>query len=201
MEPDADVISKKELLAATGISYGQLYRWKRERLIPEEWFVKQASFTGQETFFPREKVIKRVQEILLLKDRHSLDELAAMFSPDAAASLGIPSSADPLLARLPVLLGRADISAGEAAFAWGLARIGRLEDVPQKSLEDLVKRTAGVLAGLKLVDTVCTVYRTGSTWHAVFTRGIMPPLFDSGVTIGGSFTLEEAISELRAATC
>lgn len=101
MEPDADVISKKELLAATGISYGQLYRWKRERLIPEEWFVKQASFTGQETFFPREKVIKRVQEILLLKDRHSLDELASMFSPDAAASLGIPSSADPLLARLP----------------------------------------------------------------------------------------------------
>lgn len=45
------LISKKDLLAITGISYGQLYRWKRERLIPEEWFIKQSSYTGQETFF------------------------------------------------------------------------------------------------------------------------------------------------------
>ena len=41
------LISKKDLLNDTGISYGQLYRWKREGLIPEEWFIKQPSFTGQ----------------------------------------------------------------------------------------------------------------------------------------------------------
>ena len=41
------LISKKDLLNETGISYGQLYRWKREGLIPEEWFIKQPSFTGQ----------------------------------------------------------------------------------------------------------------------------------------------------------
>ena len=45
-------ISKKDLLKTTGISYGQLYRWKREGLIPEEWFVKRSSPTGQETYFP-----------------------------------------------------------------------------------------------------------------------------------------------------
>ena len=51
-----ELISKKELLQQTGISYGQLYRWKREKLIPEEWFIKQSSYTGQETFFPREQI-------------------------------------------------------------------------------------------------------------------------------------------------
>lgn len=47
-------ISKKDLLQVTGISYGQLYRWKREGLIPENWFVKRPSSTGQETFFPKD---------------------------------------------------------------------------------------------------------------------------------------------------
>ena len=62
------MISKKELLALTDISYGQLYRWKREGLIPEEWFIKQSSYTGQETFFPREQMLSRVQSILESKD-------------------------------------------------------------------------------------------------------------------------------------
>ena len=52
-----ELISKKQLLSKTGISYGQLYRWKRERLIPEEWFMKQSSYTGQETFFPKRNVL------------------------------------------------------------------------------------------------------------------------------------------------
>ena len=71
-----DLISKKELLEQTGISYGQLYRWKRERLIPEDWFIKQASYTGQETFFPREQILSRVTAILQAKDQYSLEELS-----------------------------------------------------------------------------------------------------------------------------
>ena len=43
------MISKKDLLIQTNISYGQLYRWKREGLIPEEWFIKKSVSTGQET--------------------------------------------------------------------------------------------------------------------------------------------------------
>ena len=73
-----DKISIKELLAQTGISYGQLYRWKREGLIPEEWFIKQSAFTGQETFFPKDQIMERVAFILREKDSHSLEELAGM---------------------------------------------------------------------------------------------------------------------------
>ena len=74
------LISKKELLQITDISYGQLYRWKRKKIIPEEWFIKKSVSTGQETFFPEEKILERIREILRLKDTVTLDELSAMFS-------------------------------------------------------------------------------------------------------------------------
>ncbi|MFC4100869.1 DUF4004 family protein [Paenibacillus xanthanilyticus] len=80
MEPE--LISKKELLAITGISYGQLYRWKRKQLIPESWFIRRSAFTGQETFFPKGLVLARVRRILEMKEDLSLDELAEKFAPE-----------------------------------------------------------------------------------------------------------------------
>ncbi|MFM1654712.1 YhbD family protein [Brevibacillus sp. B_LB10_24] len=81
---EQDLISKKELLELTGISYGQLYRWKRKNLIPEDWFIRKSTFTGQETFFPREKILARIDKIIHMKDDLSLDELADVFSPNLA---------------------------------------------------------------------------------------------------------------------
>ncbi|WP_456277356.1 DUF4004 family protein [Bacillus sp. AK128] len=77
-----ELLSKKELLEHTSISYGQLYRWKRMDLIPESWFIKKSSFTGQETYFPKGKILERIQKIIELKDAYSLEELAAFFSPN-----------------------------------------------------------------------------------------------------------------------
>lgn len=79
-EKETALISKRELLSRYGISYGALYRWKRMGLIPEEWFMKQASATGQETFFPEKLITERVEKILASKDTASLEELAAEFS-------------------------------------------------------------------------------------------------------------------------
>lgn len=78
------MISKKDLLKEMNISYGQLYRWKREGLIPDEWFNKQAVSTGQETFFKRNLIIPRIKKILELKDKYQLEELKAFFSPSMA---------------------------------------------------------------------------------------------------------------------
>lgn len=77
-----ELISKKDLLELTGISYGQLYRWKRKGLIPEDWFVRKSSYTGQETFFPRGKVLHRIEKIKNMKEDISLDDLAEVFSPE-----------------------------------------------------------------------------------------------------------------------
>ncbi|HDX7084370.1 TPA: YhbD family protein [Clostridioides difficile] len=74
-----ELISKKDLLSKTNISYGQLYRWKRKNIIPEEWFIKKSAFTGQETFFPRDKILERIELILSMKEETSLDDIANMF--------------------------------------------------------------------------------------------------------------------------
>lgn len=91
-----DLISKKELLELTGISYGALYRWKRKNLIPDAWFIHRSAYTGQETYFPREKILQRVEAIQQMKDGMSLDDIAAAFQPGRAT--GIESDADALTA-------------------------------------------------------------------------------------------------------
>lgn len=78
---DESLITKKELLEMTGISYGALYRWKRMKLLPDEWFIHRSTYTGHETFFPREKVLQRVAEIQTLKETMTLEDIARRFQP------------------------------------------------------------------------------------------------------------------------
>jgi len=80
LNPDEKLISKKDLLARYGISYGSLYRWKRKGLIPDEWFIRKATVTGQETFFPEELICERMERILSTKEDTLLDELARKLS-------------------------------------------------------------------------------------------------------------------------
>lgn len=77
---DENLISKKQLLEKYSISYGALYRWKRKGLIPEEWFIKKSTSTGQETFFPQDLIFERVELILSKKEEVLLDELAKNIS-------------------------------------------------------------------------------------------------------------------------
>lgn len=86
------LISKKEVLADMGISYGQLYRWKRKGLIPESWFIRRSTFTGQETFFPQEKILERIGRIKDLKDDHPLDDLAMLITKRVNAKLEVAFS-------------------------------------------------------------------------------------------------------------
>lgn len=74
------MISKKDLLIKMNISYGQLYRWKREGLIPDSWFIKQSVSTGQETFFDEKLIIPRIEQIKSLKDKYQFDEMRNIFN-------------------------------------------------------------------------------------------------------------------------
>ena len=87
---DEDLISKKELLERYGISYGALYRWKRMGLIPESWFLRRSTPSGQETYFHTKQICLRVERILESKERVSLEELAEELAgqkQEAAATL------------------------------------------------------------------------------------------------------------------
>ena len=76
------MIPKKEVLKRGDISYGQFYRWKRKGLIPENWIIHKSTYTGQESFLPREKILERIKRIKELKDGHTLDEIAELLSPE-----------------------------------------------------------------------------------------------------------------------
>ncbi len=143
-----DKISKKELLAQTGISYGQLYRWKREGLIPEEWFIKQSAFTGQETFFPKDQIMERVAFILREKDSHSLEELAGMLAADGG-DLRI-SAAELENMRLfsvrawqamEAMKGCGEYTLWEAALLAAAARAAAECGIPEKDLACFFKRS------------------------------------------------------------
>ena len=86
---DKNLISKKLLLEKYSISYGALYRWKRKGLIPEEWFIKKSTPTGQETFYPKDLIFERVEMILSKKEDVLLDELAEKISGEEESNAKI----------------------------------------------------------------------------------------------------------------
>lgn len=143
---EQEVISKKELLDETGISYGQLYRWKRKNIIPEEWFIKKSSYTGQETFFPKEKILERVEAIKGMKDEYSLDELSAFFSPKPAE---VTMKEDLLVKFLKPQTLRAfgDLFGGESYDFHSILFLSLAEDLRVKLNDDQCREMLEFLAG------------------------------------------------------
>lgn len=138
-------ISKKELLIETGISYGQLYRWKREGLIPESWFVKRAVPSGQETFLPREMILNRIAFILKYKDKHPLSELNQMLSPDSesrhyktTALIRLPGMLRPIM-QISAMTNARDFNHGQALCALIGANILTACDMTDEQLRFLMK--------------------------------------------------------------
>lgn len=199
-----NLISKKDLLAITGISYGQLYRWKRERLIPEEWFIKQSAYTGQETFFPREQVLSRVKSILEMKDEYSLEELARMFSPEANKAaisvrdieeMDILDSA--IVQLLPEIYGMDELDYWDFAFAVTLTRIFKKSGLKQEETIALLRKSARPASRHKTADAVCTVFMAGDEYHAVFTSKTVPLVFDNSIEAVCQIPLSDAAEELK----
>lgn len=117
---DENLITKKELLELTGISYGALYRWKRMKLLPDEWFIHRSTVTGHETFFPRERVLQRVEEIQTLKEQMSLEEIARRFQPGppGEVALSAAEAAAAGIALPPVINQYLSLSGLEGSFSY-----------------------------------------------------------------------------------
>jgi hypothetical protein len=116
---DEELISKKDLLEQAKISYGQLYRWKRKNLIPEEWFIRKSTFTGQETFFPKQKILARIAKILDMKEDLSLTDLADVFSPSMnEISITKEALLERGIATKPVIDFFTEMSGGDGALSF-----------------------------------------------------------------------------------
>ncbi|MGO4185666.1 DUF4004 family protein [Paenibacillus sp. TAF43_2] len=204
---DKDLISKKELLDLTGISYGQLYRWKRKKLIPEEWFIRKSTFTGQETFFPKQTILARIHNIINMKDDLSLDDLAGKLS-DTSAINGMTLTA-------------AEVGERNIVSSMTLSRFGALSEIGgQYSFDELVHLFAvDYLLGLGelsleeaelLFQTLNEKVRKfeGKSWDLFFIRKMgmtsfimahspTELVFDEGVRLVAKLSLGDLIEQLK----
>jgi len=193
-----NLISKKDLLAITGISYGQLYRWKRERLIPEEWFIKQSSYTGQETFFPREQILSRINSILELKDNYSLEELAKLLSPEASvAQISIDTLSNiteinsELLMMVPEAFKREQFDFFDVALIVGLSQVVGKSGVSIEQVRTLLNRIISPALSKKNTNVLCTIFRCEEEYHAVFSVNSLPVAFDDDIEVITQINLRE----------
>lgn len=199
-----NLISKKDLLAITGISYGQLYRWKRERLIPEEWFIKQSAYTGQETFFPREQILSRVQSILDLKDKYSLDELAKILSPGTSSSKISVKDLDQideidkeLLKLIPQIYQKEELDFYEVALAAAISKVSKKIGLPADQSGDLLRRSIAAASGQKNVNSSCTIFAAGKDYHTVFSPNLAPMEFDDDIEAEEPIHLSEIADKIK----
>jgi len=202
---EEELISKKELLEVTDISYGQLYRWKRKGLIPEDWFIKKSSYTGQETYFPRLKVLSRIDKIKSMKEDVSLDDLADVFTPTLSeVSLSHQEIISRGIASGEVLKIFLDVSGGRETLLFAelaaLSLLNRLIVAGDISLEEgktllEVMKEASAQLGLES----CEVYLTRKL--GVFSCFIVKPpcsiVTDKGVKIISRQKMTALIEEIK----
>jgi DNA-binding transcriptional MerR regulator len=204
---DPELISKKDLLQLTGISYGQLYRWKRKGLIPEEWFVRKSTFTGQETFFPRDKVIARIERIQSLKEEDiSLDDIAEAVTPDLT---GVSLSPEEAVARGVISAAALEVFSARRPEAESL-RYGELlsayvTDQLLKTGEVTVDEGALVLATLEEGHEACkgrecdiVLVRKMGVAMCLIAPSTAEIVFDGGAKLLARINLQEATEALGA---
>lgn len=199
-----ELLAKKELLRLTGISYGQLYRWKRQNLIPESWFIKQSSFTGQETFFPKEKILQRISTIMDLKDQHSLEELADLFSPESTTKhfassdlTAMPELDQGIISRFQHVIKKESFIFKEVLFIYVLSKIIRQAGVSESDLEDMVLSIQNWLPKLKTISYRFIVCQRLSQTFSLLLQQDAPLYLDHKVTELHVYDLDELAKDLK----
>lgn len=199
-----EYITKKELLEEMGISYGQLYRWKRMGMIPESWFIKRPSSTGQETILPRKKIVKRIQQILQMMETQSLESIVAKlsFSPDAdVIEFEMLYKSPHLSAEYVSALGNYFKKPGYTAIEYMMiiccADVAKREHFTTRQYVDLLRYALPVAQGCKKVETRCIFFAAGGDWHIAALDNTAHITFDSGLRTIGNYNFETMWDKLK----
>lgn len=200
---DENLITKKELLEITGISYGALYRWKRMKLLPDDWFIHRSTFTGHETFFPREKVLQRVQEIQEMKGHMSLEEIARHFQPGtpgeitmtaaeaAGAGIAVPPVINQYLALKPMQQFSYDDLLGLFLFSQLLTE-GKL------SRDEAFEASQAIMDTGEVSEPVVYLVRKYGVAFCVTAGEMQKILFDQQSTVAQTIVVSEKKAALGA---
>lgn len=197
-------ISKKELLKVTGISYGQLYRWKREGLIPEAWFVKRSSPTGQETYFPKNKILKRVQTIQRLKDQYSLDELAKFLTPEVSNRLFSEDDLEQfeeldveIAASFMDILNKDNFVYVEVLIMISLSKLKKEQICSESDLSRMISFLSGQMNRLHRNDYVLYIYEIQNKMVAILQSEESEVYIDEAFQLRYSVRLNDISNEIK----
>ena len=196
-------ISKKELLVETGISYGQLYRWKRDGLIPEEWFIKRSAFTGQETFFPRDRMLARIQAILAMKDTHSLEEIRDNLARKTTVyklreAIQAVSDMEPdFIDSLKVLATIKEVNLESLAAIVSLYEMLQKANVEIDRTRELIEEALLAVSQSTQLPTMIGLIKTADAWHFVVTSQATWIATDRGIMFIETTQIDDAVEAMR----
>ena len=192
-------ITKKDLLAQTGISYGQLYRWKREGLIPEEWFIKKASHTGQETYLPKEQILARISFILENKEQHSLEELADMLCIQPSRKEFNRQKLKEMKEIHPDIVNTlkdGEYSRAEVAFLAIASDICWKFRLNRAEISEFIVSCSGAFSSLAESRHVFLVFRYAKRLFGILAQEGAEPVMDSRFELAGRYQVEEIVNGL-----
>ncbi len=165
--------------------------------------MKQSSYTGQETFFPREQILSRIQSILDLKDQYSLEELARLLSPEKAVTkitmeqLQDISEIGHILTDLPRIFGKEEFDFLDIVVTAGLVETADRIDMTEDQIKDLLQKSIASAVRQKSTNITCTIFRIGNSFHTAFSPNAIPVFFDDELEVKAQISLSEIADKLR----
>ena len=199
-----EYITKKQLLEDMNISYGQLYRWKRIGLIPESWFIKRPSSTGQETILPKKKIVSRIKDIQRRMESHSLEQLVERYAykkEKEVITLENMYKSPYLSAEYVNAVGnyfkKPGYSAPEYMLIICCADVAGKQRFTTRQYVDLLRYCLPVAEKCTSLECRCVFFAAGGDWHIAMLDNKTQPVFDHGLRVAGNYNLETMWEKLR----
>ncbi len=199
-----EYITKKQLLEEMQISYGQLYRWKRIGLIPESWFIKRPSSTGQETILPRKKIINRIKDIQRRMEEHSLEQLVEKYAYNCekeVITLENMYKSQYLTAEYVNAVGnyfkKPAYTAPEYMLIICCANVAAKERFTTRQYVDLLRYALPMAVKCTKTEVRCVVFAAGGDCHIAIIDNSSGFFADSGLRILGDYNLEIMWNRLK----
>lgn len=163
-----------------------------------------STYTGQETFLPREQILSRVRSILELKDRYSIEEMAKIFSPETVPVGILPQELaqfeeidKEFLKLLPESYPKERYKFLDLVFFAALSHcIGKNGFSPHDAAELISRANASVFT-LHSVDRVLLLFSCGGEYHVALCRDETPVLFDTGLEIIEIVHLNQTADQIK----
>ncbi len=199
-----EYITKKDLLIKAEISYGQLYRWKREGLIPESWFIKRPASTGQETVLPRDKILIRIEDIKTKLKTHSIEQLARLYAFDSRRTVIAfqdlyKSSylAPEYVNAVGNYFKKPGYTAREYMMIICAADVAKKERFTTRQYVDLLRYALPVAAKRQKSELRCIFFAAGGDFHLMLLDNTAEFCADNGLRIVGNYNFETMWNKLK----